>query len=116
MPRGRGSVSVHALSAALWRSSRAHTAKFPRACLSFALTIKVSGNVLGTITVPCGVSSSTLTFDYKATNNVQVHRHVTGTTTDLTVQTTGESIVTAGFNMAATIHNAEGAKSTLTCV
>jgi hypothetical protein len=70
-------------------------------------SIAVAGNIIGTILSPaCGVESKTIELAFTSTASVQNDKSYTGVNYNLTAQTSGGSVLEAGFNSAATLSSA----------
>jgi hypothetical protein len=82
------------------------TAKTTTVVCAGISTITVAGNVIGTITSPaCGVASKELKLKFIAPGGTQEHLLYTGNKFDLTAQTSGGSVLTAGLNSEVTLNS-----------
>jgi len=78
-------------------------------------TVKVAGNIIGTITSPaCEVESKSLVTSFKAAGAVQEDKSYTGTNYNLTSQTGEGAIKEAGLEATATLESATAGKITCT--
>ena len=79
-------------------------------CAGISNTI-TGGNIIGTVTSPaCGAESTELTTSFSATGSVQNHKTYTGSTVNLTAQTSGGAVKAAGLNSTATTKSATKGK------
>jgi hypothetical protein len=79
-------------------------------CAGISNTI-TGGNIIGTITSPkCGAESKSMTTSFTATGSAQTHTSYTGTTYNLTAQTSGGSVKPAGLVSTATVNSATTGK------
>jgi len=78
-------------------------------------TVKVAGNLLGTVTSPaCETESTKIVTKFTSAGAVQEHKTYTGKTYNLTSQTGEGAIKEAGLNAEATLESATPGKLTCT--